>query len=172
MSLMKRKQDFNLFALDLLPNKKGVIRRFMGEKKREKSPKKKKGISFSKFSDLHLGNKLGCCYQHLVTVFTTVHIVVSITLFYLYRSVGLFCQHLVSVRPGYFSCCQHLDSVVRKFCLYNSVRCHQHLVYTSYNKLPLASCHCLYNSTPCCQHLVILCAHKITNVVSICCYAC
>lgn len=46
MSLMKRKQDFNLFALDLLPNKKGVIRRFMGEKKREKSPKKKKVLVF------------------------------------------------------------------------------------------------------------------------------
>lgn len=49
MSLMKRKQDFNLFALDLLPNKKGVIRRFMGEKKEKNH--QKKGISFSKFSD-------------------------------------------------------------------------------------------------------------------------
>lgn len=44
MSLMKRKQDFNLFALDLLPNKKGVIRRFMGEKKKRKITKKKKKV--------------------------------------------------------------------------------------------------------------------------------
>lgn len=56
MSLMKRKQDFNLFALDLLPNKKGVIRRFMGEKKREKSPKKKVLVFLNSVTDILVTN--------------------------------------------------------------------------------------------------------------------